>query len=600
MSALARGAHHEQARCLARRRARPRRRAHSGGRLRLLRLLRQPWRPEAHQQRHHGGPDAGGAAHRPLHAEQLQGPHLGLRHGGSGADRAPEGERQDPPPGGLRQGRSHGLSSPGRVLGAGPLSPARRQHGEGQTRRHALSAGRRRPRSGRLREPRSHGGGRVHRRRVRGGRPLRPRLRRTRHLAPPEQLQDPRRRRAGAPALRGQGHEVLRGQGQLEQGQVRGRASGALPAALPLRLRRLLPAGAARAPEQRRQAGARGPHPRSGQALSGGQLPQRHHPHQLRCRRRGEGQLRQLLRGPLRPDGGEAPRRHHHRVRVGRLHLRPVPGPQPRPLRHPHARRRQPLPHRASAQPGHAADPASRGDHRRHRQSGQAPQRREHPAPRSAPLRGLLRARARAHVEPQGAYPPQRHRAERQDARSDPSHHRQPPSRHGHLPRRGHAKHLLRAAARRGAGASGRQQAQRIHRLQPGADAARTAGLVEAGAGQHLGLHPHPPSRALFAGGARSGPHLPRGPAHRGWARGSRRRRAGPRGAAGDRQQLPGPLCHPPPVDGAHRVLQPEAGSLGRPAGRHAGRRQAHRRQQDRLRPARRGEARLPPPAEHP
>jgi hypothetical protein len=84
-------------------------------------------------------------------------------------------------------------------------------------------------------------------------------------------------------------------------------------------------------------------------------------------------------------------------------------------------------------------------------------------------------------------------------------------------------------------------------------------------------LRPHAPAPPLWQRdlGGRSG--VPRGAPHRRRARvRARWKPAGDgRGAELD-QQFPGALCHPSPVDGAHRLQEPEAGALGRPALRHA------------------------------
>jgi hypothetical protein len=65
-----------------------------------------------------------------------------------------------------------------------------------------------------------------------------------------------------------------------------------------------------------------------GQALRGGQLPQRHHPHQPRRGRDHQGQFGDVLRGPLRPDRREEPEGRRHRVRLGRHGTcDPCPGP---------------------------------------------------------------------------------------------------------------------------------------------------------------------------------------------------------------------------------------------------------------------------------
>ena len=78
----------------------------------------------------------------------------------------------------------------------------------------------------------------------------------------------------------------------------------AVAAALRLRLRRAAPAGAARPAQRQRQAGSDRLHPAPEEALRGGQLSQRLHPHQPRGRRRGAQELRRVLRRALRRDAG--------------------------------------------------------------------------------------------------------------------------------------------------------------------------------------------------------------------------------------------------------------------------------------------------------
>ena len=97
-----------------------------------------------------------------------------------------------------------------------------------------------------------------------------------------QRLQDPRRRRAAAPAVRRGRLEVLRRQGRSEEGPDGRRPRRAVAAALPLRQRGVLAADPARHGELVGQAGPDRQHHLRRQALRGRELQERVHPDELR------------------------------------------------------------------------------------------------------------------------------------------------------------------------------------------------------------------------------------------------------------------------------------------------------------------------------
>ena len=103
--------------------------------------------------------------------------------------------------------------------------------------------------------PRRHRRGAVHRRRVPDRDPVGEGLDRPRHLAAPREVQHPEGRRAAAPPVRRERHEVLRREGRRQEGEVRRRSRRPLAAALPLRHRSVRAADPPRPREQRGHAG---------------------------------------------------------------------------------------------------------------------------------------------------------------------------------------------------------------------------------------------------------------------------------------------------------------------------------------------------------
>ena len=129
----------------------------------------------------------------------------------------------------------------GRVLGAGPVPRPRAAGASRHEARWTTTAAKARRRPGDLGvkvEAQFDGG------RVRGGGAVREGRAGPRDLAQGEQVQHPRGRRAAAPPVRPEGHEVLRREGEREEGDVRERHGDAVAAALPLRHREVRAAGA--------------------------------------------------------------------------------------------------------------------------------------------------------------------------------------------------------------------------------------------------------------------------------------------------------------------------------------------------------------------
>ena len=183
------------------------------------------------------------------------------------------------------------------------------------------------PAAGAAQRPRRPHRGPVHRRRVRGGDPLGAR---TRSGSTPGCTQNHYKIPEGAePILR----PYVQGGMKFFVAKVdvkKVRFENGMATLSPLRFHydtdTLQPPGAPRPAQLRRHAGPHRPHPRARQALRGRATTRTSpSPPTTTWARRARDELRRVLRRALRPHARETPRRGRHRVRVGRVELRPVP-----------------------------------------------------------------------------------------------------------------------------------------------------------------------------------------------------------------------------------------------------------------------------------
>ena len=237
------------------------------------------------------------------------------------------------PQGRVRAGRRDGRAAPRRVLGAGPVQPARRARpirGHGDADRDGDAS----RREGGGQGPRRHDRGAVHGRRVPDRDPVGEGLDRARHLAAPGEVQDPRApsRCCGRTSRAGSKFFVAKVDPTKVKFEGNGRATlsplrfhyDSDEFALPIRLGLVNSAGTQDlivnilAPRQRYEVA---------------NYPNVTIPTNLDVKRRGQGHVRRVLRGAVRSHAREEPGRGGHRVRVGRVDLRSVPGAGARPRR---------------------------------------------------------------------------------------------------------------------------------------------------------------------------------------------------------------------------------------------------------------------------